>query len=282
MNSNLNKKKIIIVVCMTAVLVWAMPLVVHSLTKDKEEIKSISNKSTIIIDRNNIITYTEYTDRVDLASSNGITLEEANQIKDSFNDNRLSLISDDRNKKVAERLAEEKRIAEEKAKKAAEEKARLAKIAEEKRQLELAQAAEKKRLAELEAKRVAKNKAKEEDKKVTVSRGNNNNDEEGSGWIQFEATHYTAFCNTGCVGKTALGWDVSNTIYRSGYRIIAVDPNVIPLGSLVEVKTPYGTFTALAGDTGGRIKNYIVDILVADHGEAVRLGRITAQVKILK
>src|SRR5690606_11004828 len=131
------------VVCMTAVLVWAMPLVVHSLTKDKDEIKSISNKSTIIIDRNNIVTYTKYTDRVDLAGSNGITLEEANQIKDSFNDNRLSLIADDRNKKVAERLAEEKRVAEEMAKKAAQEKARLAKIAQEKRQLELAQAAEK-------------------------------------------------------------------------------------------------------------------------------------------
>src|SRR5690606_17370514 len=126
MNSNLNKKKIIIVVCMTAVLVWLMPLAVHSLTKDEEEIKSISNKSTIIIDRNNIVTYTKYTDRVDLASGNGITLEEANQIKDNFNDNRLSLIADDRNKKVAERLAEEKRIAGEKAKKAAEEKARLA------------------------------------------------------------------------------------------------------------------------------------------------------------
>src|SRR5690554_6602432 len=57
---------------------------------------------------------------------------------------------------------------------------------------------------------------------------------------EFEATFYTAFCPTGCTGITATGIDVRNTIYNEGKRIIAVDPNAIPIGSTVKVMLANG------------------------------------------
>lgn len=102
-----------------------------------------------------------------------------------------------------------------------------------------------------------------------------------SGWITVTATHYTAYCN-GCTGITATGINVKNSIYHNGYRVIAVDPKIIKLGSIVEVKTPYETFKAIAGDTGGAIKNKKIDILVESKEKAYRLGRYEAKIRILK
>lgn len=120
----------------------------------------------------------------------------------------------------------------------------------------------------------------------------NRNDNSGSSDISddggqltktFEATFYTAFCPTGCTGVTATGVDVSNTIYYEGKRIIAVDPNVIPLGSHVRVTLEDGTsFDAAAQDTGGDIKGNRIDVLVASRDEAYRLGRQSVKVEILK
>ena len=102
--------------------------------------------------------------------------------------------------------------------------------------------------------------------------------------ISVEATFYTAFCDTGCTGVTATGYDVSSTIYSpEGYRVIAVDPSLIPLDSVVEVTLGNGdSFKAKALDTGGDIKGARVDVLVADKAEARRLGRQSATVKIIK
>lgn len=108
------------------------------------------------------------------------------------------------------------------------------------------------------------------------------NKQEGAGKT-FEATFYTAFCPTGCTGVTATGIDVRNTVYHEGKRIIAVDPNVIPLDSLVRVTLEDGTsFEATAQDTGGDIRGNRIDILVASRDEAYRLGRQTVKVTILK
>lgn len=103
----------------------------------------------------------------------------------------------------------------------------------------------------------------------------------GSQGIAVEATYYTAFCDTGCTGITATGIDVSGGIMHNGLRIIAVDPAVIPLGSVVEVNAGGATFKALAGDTGGAIKGNRIDILVATKNEARQLGRTSATVRIL-
>src|SRR5690625_1569850 len=100
--------------------------------------------------------------------------------------------------------------------------------------------------------------------------------------LSFEATYYTARCD-GCSGITATGYDVRSSIYSpEGYRIIAVDPNVIPLGSVVRVSYEDETsFDAVASDTGGDIKGRRIDILVASKEEAYRHGRTNVSVEIL-
>lgn len=96
------------------------------------------------------------------------------------------------------------------------------------------------------------------------------------------ATYYGPDC-AGCSGTTATGIDVSRTIYANGLRVIAVDPRVIPLGSIVRVEYADGTtFKAIAGDTGGAIKGRRIDILVSSENEAYRLGKQTVTVTILK
>lgn len=100
--------------------------------------------------------------------------------------------------------------------------------------------------------------------------------------IEVEATFYTPRC-AGCIGITATGLDVRNTIYTpEGHRVIAVDPSIIPLGSTVQVTLENGdSFTARAEDTGGAIKGRKIDVLVATKSEAYELGRQTASVEII-
>ncbi|MCD8509610.1 MAG: ubiquitin-like domain-containing protein [Bacillus sp. (in: Bacteria)] len=109
----------------------------------------------------------------------------------------------------------------------------------------------------------------------TVSRGT------GS-WSNFTATKYTAFCPTGCTGITATGVNVSNTIWYKDYRVIAVDPSVIPLYSLVEVNTGRETFVAKALDTGGAIQGNKIDILVSSRSEALNFGVQNVKVRVIR
>lgn len=75
---------------------------------------------------------------------------------------------------------------------------------------------------------------------------------------------------------TANGTDVSSTIYTpEGYRIIAVDPSVIPLNSVVQVTIPgWPPFTAKACDTGSAINGNKIDLLVSSIGEAYAFGHV--------
>ena len=57
-------------------------------------------------------------------------------------------------------------------------------------------------------------------------------------------------------------------------RTIAVDPEVIPLGSRVIIDGK----EYIAQDTGGAIKGNRIDIYCSDHQEALELGVITAEV----
>lgn len=99
----------------------------------------------------------------------------------------------------------------------------------------------------------------------------------------YEATFYTARCE-GCSGITYSGHDVRNTIHTpEGLRIIAVDPSMIAIGSIVRVTLSDGTsFKAEASDIGGDIKGSRIDILVATKEEALRLGRQDVTVEIIK
>lgn len=170
---------------------------------------------------------------------------------------------------------EQKRIELEKARLA--EEARLAKIEAERKAKEEAQRkareeAERKRQAELQRQRQAQAQQAQTQKTRQVQSSNSE---------AFNGSYYTPYCN-GCSGVTATGYDVRGSIYVDGMRVIAVDPRVIPLYSIVEVSTPYETFKAIALDTGGAIKGHKVDILVADKQTAYGLGRHTVYIKVLR
>jgi 3D (Asp-Asp-Asp) domain-containing protein len=72
-------------------------------------------------------------------------------------------------------------------------------------------------------------------------------------------------------GITALGW-------RTRYGIVAVDPKVIPLRSLVFIE---GYGLAWAGDTGGDIKGKRIDLCYNTTKQAMRWGRRKIKVYIL-
>lgn len=89
-----------------------------------------------------------------------------------------------------------------------------------------------------------------------------------------EATAYTAECY-GCSGVTATGIDLNKNRHK---KVIAVDPNVIPLGSRVWV-SGYGE--AIAGDTGGDIKGNRIDLHFPNKSAAFDYGRRSVTVKVL-
>ena len=77
-----------------------------------------------------------------------------------------------------------------------------------------------------------------------------------------------------CTGK-ADGVTATGTIVEEG-RTIAVDPDVIPLGSQVFIDGILYT----AEDTGGAIQGNRIDIYVDSHAYALRMGRHQAEVFI--
>lgn len=96
----------------------------------------------------------------------------------------------------------------------------------------------------------------------------------------FAATYYTAF-DGNQIGITANGTDVRNgqTLTPEGYRIIAADPAVLPLNTVVQITTGNGeSFTAKVCDTGGAINGNRIDILVGSLAEAMQLGRTQAEI----
>lgn len=93
--------------------------------------------------------------------------------------------------------------------------------------------------------------------------------------MTMEATAYTAYCK-GCSGTTYTGIDLRSNPDR---KVIAVDPNVIPLGSKVYVE---GYGEAIAGDIGGAIKGHRVDLFIPNREDALRFGRRNVEVTLLE
>lgn len=107
--------------------------------------------------------------------------------------------------------------------------------------------------------------------------------EESGNWIDYEFTHYTATCE-GCSGITATGYDVRNTAFYNGMRVIAVNPAIIPYNTVVKLRYPNGTEeTAIALDTGGaiRARSNLIDVLVSTREEALSKGRVHGQIQIM-
>ncbi|OZT81914.1 hypothetical protein CHL76_01035 [Marinococcus halophilus] len=96
----------------------------------------------------------------------------------------------------------------------------------------------------------------------------------GGETMTMEATAYTAEC-AGCSGITATGVNLNKD---RGADVIAVDPDVIPLGSTVKVE---GMGTYEAADTGGAINNDRIDIHVPTKSDAYAFGRQDVEVTVL-
>lgn len=96
--------------------------------------------------------------------------------------------------------------------------------------------------------------------------------------LTVEASAYTAMCSEGCTGKTATGIDIRNRTPK----IIAVDPKVIPLGTVVEMFVDgesWGQYTA--ADKGGVIKGHKIDVLMKTEKQANNFGRRQVELKIV-
>jgi 3D (Asp-Asp-Asp) domain-containing protein len=103
-------------------------------------------------------------------------------------------------------------------------------------------------------------------------------DESIKGIGEFEATFYcTKHCCNGSWSTTALGTALKPN------KTIAVDKNVIKLGSEVIIKYPNGKIARYrAEDTGSAIRGRRIDVCVASHTEANRLGRQKIKVYVVQ
>ena len=91
-------------------------------------------------------------------------------------------------------------------------------------------------------------------------------------WYYFVASGYSA-------NDPVQGTDnMTATGKEAGVGIIAVDPDVIPLGTKVEIKN-MGFFTA--EDTGGKIKGNRIDICFDSKKEAQEFGKKGVWVQII-
>lgn len=110
--------------------------------------------------------------------------------------------------------------------------------------------------------------------KTTTTASSKTQDKGSVKTLYLESTAYTARC-AGCSGITATG---INLIQNPGAKVIAVDPNIIPLGSKVWVQ---GYGYAVAGDTGGAINGDRIDVFMPSHLQAMQWGRRRVEVKII-
>jgi 3D (Asp-Asp-Asp) domain-containing protein len=92
--------------------------------------------------------------------------------------------------------------------------------------------------------------------------------------ITVKATAYTASCK-GCTGITKTGFNLKANPNK---KIIAVDPTVIPLGTIVHVE---GYGKAIAADIGGAIKGKRIDVFIPTKKAAINFGVKRLKVTIL-
>lgn len=109
---------------------------------------------------------------------------------------------------------------------------------------------------------------------VTLANETPKDSSQGGKTITVTASAFTSECG-GCSGVTATGINLGA---NPNMKVIAVDPNVIPLGAKVWVE---GYGEAIAGDTGGNIKGNRIDVHVPSKSDAYSWGVKTVQVKVL-
>ncbi len=100
---------------------------------------------------------------------------------------------------------------------------------------------------------------------TSISRGNLNFNFFRAAYMTVSAYTYTGH-NTSCGMKPAVG-------------LVAVDPNVIPLGTRLYIE---GYGYATAADTGGAIKGNRIDVFMEEKGQCLSWGRRTVKVYVLE
>lgn len=88
--------------------------------------------------------------------------------------------------------------------------------------------------------------------------------------LEMEASAYLP-SDGGGAGITASGIPAT-------HGVVAVDPDIIPLGTKVFVP---GYGVAIAADTGGMIEGHMIDLCMEDYGDAINFGRRDIEVYIL-
>lgn len=88
-----------------------------------------------------------------------------------------------------------------------------------------------------------------------------------------EATAYTSN-DQGMDGK-----GITKSGLPADFGVVAVDPEVIPLGSMVHIP---GIGYAVALDTGGAIKGNRIDIYMESRDDALEWGRQKVEIKVFK
>lgn len=88
--------------------------------------------------------------------------------------------------------------------------------------------------------------------------------------LYMEASAYLPYDGGGS-GYTALG-------IPARHGVVAVDPDIIPLGTRLYIP---GYGEAIAADTGGAINGYMIDLCMEDYTQAIAFGRRGVEVYIL-
>jgi 3D (Asp-Asp-Asp) domain-containing protein len=88
----------------------------------------------------------------------------------------------------------------------------------------------------------------------------------------FQEFQATAYCLTG----------ITKSGFPAAPGIVAADPDVLPLGSIIYVESPLmgGIYHVL--DTGALIKGQIIDFFIPEYEKCVEFGRRNIKVKILQ
>ena len=187
--------------------------------------------------------------------------EEANELR------RIAEEEEAERRRVAQKEAETEAAEEQKAKEAEEVKEQEASV---KVASSNAGSADK---AEEPKKEEKSNNSKETDKASDSNKETQSTESKSAGeWMSVQATGYSTE-EPGLSTHTATGIDL-----RVNPQVIAVDPSVIPLNSLVEVE---GQGVFVAGDTGGAINGNIIDIHFSSVSQALSWGRRNVRVRIL-
>ena len=227
---------------------------IESLTSEKEKLAALQEK---VENTQTTLKQNEEKLQVEASSMNN----KVSELKEKManNEELLAQISTDKQKEQ-QRLVSEKAAAEAQKKRAAE----TAKAEAAKKQAAADKQAQADAAAKLEAEAAeesssqASSSSTSTESSSTESSSSASSSESsstpgtGSGRVlQMESTAYS-WREAGASNLSATGIDLSKES-----NVVAVDPSVIPLGSLVKV-SGYGF--AIAGDTGGAIQGNIIDV----------------------